>query len=349
MIEEVLLAQRMPPWHADPHYGSFVNERALAAEQAQTLVRWVEQGAPREPGDDPLASHAPPPARDWPLGQPDFVVKFPTAQEIPASGVLDYRYIPVTSPIRSNAWLRAAVVRPGNKKVVHHILVLVTTAQELQNHKMRNGGGGIDGYFSAYVPGYEAVPFPEGAGKFLPAGSILMFQVHYTTSGKTETDQSEIGLYLAREKPATELKTRSAFNVKFQIPPGSPNEESEAEFKFTKDALLYDMSPHMHLRGSWFSYEAVYPDGKKEVLLSVPHYDFKWQHLYRLTQPKRLPAGTRLVCRGAHDNSPQNPDNPDPNASVRFGDQTFDEMFIGYFNYTDAPQASGSVARTGGG
>jgi len=349
MIQEVLLAQRMPPWHADPHYGRFVNERSLTPKQAQTLVRWVEQGSPRGEGEDPLAVKPPPPALDWPLGQPDFVVKFPKAEQVSASGVFDYRYIIARSPIRSNAWLRAAVVRPGNKKVVHHILVLVATAEELQSGRLRQGsGGGVNGYFSAYVPGYEAVPFPAGSGKFLAAGAMLIFQVHYTASGKDEMDQSEMGLYLCKEKPALELKTRSAFNVKLQIPPGAPNEQTEAEYLFTKDALLYDMSPHMHLRGSWFSYEAIYPDGKKETLLSVPHYDFKWQHLYRLAQPKRLPAGTRLICRGAHDNSPQNPDNPDPSQTVGFGDQTFDEMFIGYFNYTDAPPST-SVTKSGGG
>ena len=348
MMREVLLTQRMPPWHADPHYGSFVNQRSLSPEQAQLLVRWVEQGAPRGDGEDILAAKAPPPAQDWPMGPPDYVLKFPKPEQIPASGVFDYRYVVVRSPIRSNAWLRAAVVRPGNKKAVHHILVMLTTAEELQNRKMR-GGEGINGYFAAYVPGYQAVPFPEGAGKLLPAGGLLVFQVHYTATGREETDQSEMGLYLSPEKPSLELKTRSAYNAKFEIPPGVANQESEAEFRFTKDALLYDMSPHMHLRGSWFTYEAIYPDGKKEVLLSVPHYDFKWQHLYRLATPKRLPAGTRLVCRGAHDNSPQNPDNPDPSQTVKFGGQTFEEMFIGYFDYTDAPPQPATVARGGGG
>jgi mono/diheme cytochrome c family protein len=348
-IREVLLEQRMPPWHADPHYGTFVNGRSLTPEQAQILVRWVEQGAPRGEGADPLADKAPPAAQDWPLGKPDFIVKWPKAQEVAATGIFDYRYIPVRSPIPTNAWLRAVVVRPGNRKVVHHILVLVATAQELQSGRLRQGqGGGLNGYFCAYVPGYEAVPFPQGSGKHLPAGSMLVFQVHYTATGKAETDASEIGLYLAKEKPATELHTRSAFNVRFEIPPGAQEQETQAEYRFTKDAMLYDMSPHMHLRGSWFTYEAVYPDGKKEILLSVPHYDFKWQHLYRLAQPKRLPAGTRLVCRGAHDNSPLNPDNPDATQTVRFGDQTFNEMFIGYFNYTDAPPTR-SVAKADGG
>jgi hypothetical protein len=350
MLHEVLLAHRMPPWHADPHYGSFVNERTLTPEQAQTLERWVEAGAPRGDGEDPLAANAPPLAQEWPLGKPDYIVKFPKAQEIAANGVFEYRYVPVRSPIPTNAWLRAAVVRPGNRKVVHHILVLVTTAQEFQSRQLRQGNaGGIDGYFSAYVPGYEAVPYPQGSGKYLPAGSLLLFQIHYTATGKAETDLSEMGLYLSHEKPSLELKTRSAFNVQFQIPPGSPDVETEAQYTFAKDAMLYELSPHMHLRGSWFKYEALYPNGKKEVLLSVPHYDFKWQHLYRLAQPKRLPAGTRLVCRGAHDNSTLNPDNPDAGKAVTFGEQTFDEMFIGYFNYTDALPPAGNLAKSGGG
>jgi hypothetical protein len=345
-IREVLLAQRMPPWHADPHVGSFVNQRGLTPEQAQTLEQWLEGGSPRGEGEDPLAVKAPPPAAEWPMGQPDFIVKFPKPEEVADNGVFKYRYITVPSPIKTNAWLRATAVRPGNRKAVHHILVLTATAQELAGGKLRSTGGGLNGYFSAYVPGYEATPYPEGSGKLLQAGSMIIFQVHYTATGKAETDQSEMGLYLCKEKPTLELKTRAAFNVKFEIPPGAPNQQAEAEYKFTKDALLYDMSPHMHLRGSWFSYEAIYPDGKSEMLLSVPRYDFKWQHLYRLAQPKRLPAGTRLICRGAFDNSPQNPDNPNPNEPVRFGDQTFEEMFIGYFNYTDAPAAR-SVAKGG--
>jgi len=349
MIREVLLTQRMPPWHADPHHGTFVNKRQLTPEQAQTLVEWIDQGSPRGEGDDPLVAKAPAPAQDWPLGQPDYIVKFPKAEEIPATGVFDYRYIYARSPIPSNAWVRAAVVKAGNRKVVHHVLVLTMTQQELQQRRssrQRNSTGGLDGYFAAYVPGYEAAFYPEGTGKHLPAGSVIAFQVHYTATGKPEKDLTEMGLYLCKEKPAVELKTRAAYNVKLKIPPGAAEHESTAEFKFAKEALLYAMSPHMHLRGSRFEYQAVYPDGRKEILLSVPNYDFKWQHLYHLTKPKRLPAGTRLICRGAHDNSALNPANPDPAKSVDFGDQTFDEMFIGYFNYSDVPPSSG-LAGTG--
>ena len=342
-IREVLLAQRMPPWHADPHYGTFANERSLSAEQAHTLVQWIQQGSPRGEGEDPLESKPAPLAEPWPLGKPDRIVKFSKAEEIPDNGVFNYRYIYTRSPFPNNVWLRAAVVKPGNRKVVHHVLVTIMTPQELQARKTRQGnatGGGLEGFFSAYVPGYESVPFPEGTGKYLPAGAIIVFQMHYTATGKPENDLTEMGLYLCKEKPKMELKTRSAFNVQFKIPPGEPNYETAAEYKFTKESLLFEMSPHMHLRGSWFKYEAVYPDGKSELLLSVPNYDFKWQHLYRLQEPKRLPAGTRLVCHGGHDNSAQNPDNPDATKTVGFGEQTFDEMFIGYINYSEIPPAT---------
>lgn len=349
MIREVLLAQRMPPWHADPHYGAYANERGLSSEQAHTLAQWVQQGCPRGEGEDPLVAKPPAPAEPWPLGKPDYVVKFPKAEELPDNGVFEYRYIYAKSPIPNNAWLRAAVVKPGNRKAVHHVLVLTMTPQQAQAQRSGQGqiGGGLDGFFAAYVPGYDSVQYPEGTGKFLPAGSIIVFQMHYTATGKPETDLTEMGLYLCKEKPKVELKTKSAFNFRFTIPPGEANSESTAEFKFAKDGLLYELMPHMHLRGSWFKFEAVYPDGKNEVLLSVPNYDFKWQHLYRLKQPKRMPAGTRLVCRGAHDNSTQNPDNPDASKEVRFGEQTFDEMFIGYINYSDIPVST--VAQNNGG
>ncbi len=349
-IREVLLGQRMPPWHADPHYGAFANERHLSAEQAHILAQWIQQGSPRGEGEDPLESKPAPPAEPWPLGKPDRIVKFPKAEEIADNGVFDYRYIYAKSPFPNNVWLRAAVVRPGNRKVVHHVLITVMTPQELQARRARQGnniGGGLEGYFAAYVPGYESVPFPEGTGKYLPAGSIIVFQMHYTATGKPETDLTEMGLYLCKEKPKMELKTRSAFNVQFKIPPGESNYETTAEYKFAKDSLLYEMSPHMHLRGSWFKYEAVYPNGKSELLLSVPNYDFKWQHLYRLKEPKRMPAGTRLVCRGGHDNSTQNPDNPDATKTIGFGEQTFDEMFIGYMNYSEIPPST--VAQNSGG
>jgi len=217
-------------------------------------------------------------------------------------------------------------VRPGNRRVVHHVLVFAGTNSLLR---------GIDGFFAGFVPGTEQSAFPEGTGKFLPKGAVLQFQMHYTTSGQVETDQTQIGLYTMTAKPERELQTRSAFQVFFAIPPGATNYETSADYPLGTDVLLYEMAPHMHYRGAHFNFQARYPDGTTEVLLSVPKYDFDWQASYRLAQPKRLPAGTRIHCSGGFDNSNLNVYNPDPKATVTFGLQTFNEMFIGYFNFAE--------------
>ncbi len=339
MIREVLLEQRMPPWHADPHHGAFSNDRSLSSEEVQTLITWIDQGKPRGKGDDPLAAQPPPQAEDWPLGKPDYIVSMPKEIYIPETGVFPYRYVVVDSPIPEDAWLRAAVVKAGNRKVLHHCLVFVKYPKEIENLQPDNKGG-IDGFFTGFVPGTEPTPFPEHTGKFLPKGAKLIFQLHYSATGKMEKDRTEIGLYLHQTKPPMELQTRAAARKKLAIPPGDPNYEVEGQFTFKRDSLLYEMSPHMHFRGSRVKYEALYPDGRREVLLSVPHYDFNWQTLYRLAEPKRMPVGSKLICSGAFDNSPQNPANPDPTKLVQFGEQTFEEMFICYLNYAELPQTN---------
>jgi len=205
------------------------------------------------------------------------------------------------------------------------------------------------GFFAGYVPGYDPVAAPDGTAKLLPKGTVLQFQMHYITTGQAETDQTEIGLYVSPTPPAHVLQTKSAPNISFTIPPNSPETQAAGSFTFSKDSMLYEMAPHMHLRGSWFRYEALYPNNTREVLLSVPHYEFHWQTLYRLAQPKFMPAGTQLICTGAWDNTAQNAELLEqfnasggdtrfsPNQTVSFGDQTFNEMFIGYFNYAELP------------
>ena len=339
VIKDVLLTQRMPPWHADPEYGAFSNDVALPPSVAANIARWVDAGAPRGDGPDPLATTSPP-SKDYPgswpveLGQPDYVLSIPN-QSIPATGEVPYRYLEVKTALSSDVWLRAAVVKPGNTKVVHHCLVFLGNKLEV----FFVNGGGLVGFFAGYVPGMRAVEYPAGTGKLLPQGQIITFQMHYTTTGTPETDQTEIGFYTMPAPPAMPLLTKSAFNLDLTIPPGEPNYEREAEFtpSATRDVMLYEFSPHMHLRGARFQYEALYPDGGSEVLLSVPRYEFHWQTLYRLATPKRLPAGTIIRCRGAFDNSAQNLDNPNPAQQVKFGDQTDDEMFIGYLNYAELP------------
>jgi hypothetical protein len=201
--------------------------------------------------------------------------------------------------------------------------------------------GGLEGYFAGYVPGQIPHEFPKGTAKFVPAGSTFVFQLHYTTIGKTETDLTKLGLYLYKGKTPRELFTKAASTTDFEIPPGDPDSPATASHTISKDAVLYELAPHMHYRGKEFKYEAQYPDGTSEVLLSVPHYDFNWQTMYRFKEPKRVPAGTKIVCTGAFDNSPSNPSNPNPDAWVQFGEQTFEEMFIGYMGYVDATDAKG--------
>jgi hypothetical protein len=338
LIRQEALSRRMPPWHADPQYGRFTNDVSLTPDELNTLVQWVDAGAPRGTGNDPLADSPPPPAPDWPLGTPDAIVRIPL-QSIPAVGPIAYRYFDVPSPFATNVWLRAATVRPGNRRVVHHVLVYFGTNSTLM---------GLDGFFAGYVPGAEQVPYPDGTGKLIPGGTVFRFQMHYTATGEPETDQTELGLYLAPAPPAAELQTKSAFHAPsffppgffYSIPPGAsdhPAVSAQLIPSTTKDVLLYELSPHMHFRGSRFKYEAVYPDNSREVLLNVPRYDFEWQTLYRLATPKRLPAGTRIICTGAFDNSAQNRHNPNPGATVVFGEQTDNEMFIGYVNFSILP------------
>jgi peroxiredoxin len=339
MIEEVLLARRMPPWHADSEFGSFANDISLSVDEKRTILHWIEQGASRGEGDDPLAK-ATAPNEEWSLGKPDAIVALPVVQQVPATGVLSYRYIKVKAPFDHDVWLKGIVVRPGNTRVVHHVIVRATGAGQ----KGRDNRD--DEFLIGWAPGAPQIFYPEGTGKRLKAGTVLEFEMHYTTSGREETDQSKIGLYLLPEKPKMVLKTRAAYSIDFEIPPGNPNSATFGTYAFTKDTMLYDLFPHMHLRGSWFRFEALYPDGKRETLLSVPHYDFKWQHTYRLKEPRRMPAGSWILCSGGFDNSSRNPDNPDPKASVRWGEQSFEEMFIGFMSMAEIPSGSeGTLAK----
>jgi peroxiredoxin len=335
MIREVVLAKRMPPWHADPHFGTFANDRSLTPAETKTLLRWIDQDCPRGEGSDPLDKELPPEAH-WALGQPDLVVPLPKTQEIPANGVLSYRYVDSDWEMPDDAWLQAAVVRPDNRRVVHHVIVRVRYPDGAKGQPEE------EVLFTSWAPGNTTPEFPAGTGKFLPKGSRFNFELHYNTSGKPEMDRSEVGLYFSKETPKMVLETRAAEDREFSIPPDEADSRSHCVYGFRRDAIIYDLIPHMHLRGSWFQYEALYPDGRRETLLRVPNYDFDWQTEYRLAQPKRVPAGTWLLCTGGFDNSSRNPHNPDPTKRVRWGPQSFDEMFMGFMNVADVPETAGS-------
>ena len=332
-IKEEVMAQRMPPWYADREYGDFSNARGLTAQETATLLHWINDGASRqEDEDDPIVTLLAdqPPAVSYPfawpqaLGEPDIVLTIPR-QTIPPSGLVDYRYLAVSSGLKADQWLKAVVVLPGNPSVVHHCLNFVGSPL--------GDAFGLSGNFAGYVPGTQALAYPNGTGKFLPRGSIITFQIHYITTGQPEEDETQLGLYFMETPPEVELTTGAAFNFLFAIPPHDPDVELMASKSFDQDAWLYELSPHMHYRGSRFRYEAHYPDGTWEILASVPKYWFDWQIPLRLTEPVFLPRGTRIECIGAFDNSAANRDNPNPNEWVFFGDQTEEEMFIGYMNF----------------
>jgi hypothetical protein len=325
-IRHEVLVGHMPPWHADPAYGKFVNDRGLTAEEKEKLIRWIDQGTPGGEGPDPLAT-VQPASSDWELGPPDYVINVPE-QSIGATGHEPYHYVNVTLPFTNDVWIRAAVVRPGNRQVVHHVLVFANENPLLL---------GLDGFFAGYVPGTESMAFPAGTGKLLKKGGRLRFQLHYSRIGTPQKDRTQLGLYVYTNQPTSELLTRAAANVFFRIPPGAEDYEVSSEYQFDTAVRLFEMSPHMHYRGSRFRYEAHYPDGTMETLLSVPHYHFDWQTTYRLAEPKTLPAGTILRVFGAWDNSTRNPHNPDPTKAVTFGEQSDQEMLIGYFGVAALP------------
>ncbi len=336
-LREVVEQKRMPPWLADPHFGKFQNDRSLSADDRATLLGWIDQGCPK--GD--VADL--PPAKDfaegWSIGKPDQVFTMPDEFTVPATADekgLKYQYFIVRTKFAEDRWVRAAEAKPGNRAVVHHIIVFVVKPGKdggLMREKTADGIG--DGFLTAYAPGELASALPDGSAKRVPKNSILVFQMHYTPNGVEQTDRSSVGLIFAKEPPKVEVRTRAVAQKRLNIPPGEANYEAKSETVFDQDADLLSLLPHMHLRGKDFRYEVVYPDGKRETLLSVPRYDFNWQSNYRLEKPLHLPAGTRIECTAHYDNSKDNPNNPDPNKTVRWGDQTWDEMMIGFVDYAN--------------
>lgn len=356
MIREVVLTHRMPPWHADPHYGTFSNDRSLSVEEKRQLLSWIDQGCPRGEGPDPLeeayeaAKNSVGKRSDWELGQPDFVLEMKKPQTIEANGIFPYVHEVLVSPMEKDVWLKGVDILPGNRSVLHHCLVFIKYPKG-SGYEKENNEGGLKGCFAGYVPGYSPRFYPEGSGKFVPKGSKFVIQLHYTATGKPEVDDTKIVLYVADRRPELELKTKSAFNTDLDIPPGARNYKLEGEYVFKKDSKLYELNPHMHYRGSWFRYQLIRPDGSSSILLSTPNYDFNWQTTYRLAEPIDVQAGTILKCVGGFDNSSQNPFNPDPTKTVVFGEQTFDEMFIGYFSFaekTDPGLAKLQIKSAGG-
>ncbi|HUG68456.1 MAG TPA: redoxin domain-containing protein [Pirellulaceae bacterium] len=335
MIAEVIEQQRMPPWHASPEHGEFANDTRLTDEETALINDWVASGAPE---GDP--AELPPPRQfvdGWRIGEPDLIVKMSSKPfKVPAEGEVRYQYFSVDPGFTEDKWIQAAECRPGNRAVVHHIIVAAGSPE--QAGRRAHGNLGSD-WLSASAPGARPLVLPVGMAKRIPAGSRLVFQMHYTPNGTAQEDLSSIGLIFADPRTVKrEVVTQKAAEPRFEIPPGADSHEVTARMTFRQDALMLAMFPHMHLRGKSFRYTATYPDKREEILLDVPHYDFNWQNAYEFKEPKLMPAGTKLTCVAHFDNSAANLSNPDPTATVRWGDQTWEEMMIGYFDMVLADQ-----------
>jgi hypothetical protein len=331
MIHDVVSEQRMPPWHADPKHGKFKNDRRLSEDERTKLLAWIDAGCPEGSAKDlPETKKFAP---GWTIGQPDAVFTMKDAVKVPAKsvkGVLPYQYVLLPTNFDEDKWVQAVEAKPGNTAVVHHIIVYIVHGGKREKNIADGFGSGM---LVAYAPGDLGSVFPPGSAKKLPKGASLAFQMHYTPVGTEQTDKSSIGLIFAKEPPKTEVRTRAIAQQFFLIPPNEDNHEVVSMTTFTKDAILYSMFPHMHLRGKSFQFEVVYPDGQRDTLLSVPRYDFGWQSNYLLEKPLRLPAKTKIECTAHFDNSAKNRNNPNPSIPVFWGEQTWEEMMIGFADY----------------
>src|SRR5262245_32332209 len=383
-IREKVASREMPPWHADPNHGEWLNDRRLTQREIDTILAWVDGGAKEgDPKDLPAAPNFP---EAWSIGKPDMIITIPEEISLPPSGADEYLYFRVPTNFTEDKWVQSVEVRPGNRRVVHPSLVLIETppmyeaAKALARRRGMDeqkapslfestggitrivgavrrakedlqviddgcgapGGGGVGGdnpQLTDYSPGRNPDIWPAGTAKLIQAGSNLVFQMHYAkTTGKPEKDRTSVGLIFAKSPVEKMVESKAVTNLFFKIPAGSENHKVTACYTFPREVELTNLMPHMHLRGKDMKYEIVYPEGRRETLLSV-NYDFNWQTLYRLKKPMPIPKGSRLVVTGHFDNSSKNKHNPDPTQFVRFGEPTYDEMFVGFVDYVyDKPK-----------
>lgn len=333
MIREVLLTKRMPPMQVDPYIGHFSNANYMAQTDIQTLVHWIDAGAPRGAAAvDPLTQLDFPDRKSWQLGEPDYIIKAP-AMEIPATGVLDYINIDVDLPFTEDKWVKSVQFIAGDESVLHHLLAYVTAPAEDFDGGEANQSSVARRFLEGYAPGkVDAMTFPEDTGVYIPKGHKLSMQFHYTTNGKATVDETILGLYMYDEPPTYENFTRSV-SGNFRIPPYAQEHPAAATYVFEEDVVVTGLRAHMHFRGKDMKFSAEYPDGSVSDLLSVPNYSYAWQPTYQLDEPAALPSGTKVHVTGTFDNSEYNPANPDPSKALTFGLQSWDEMFIGYWTY----------------
>jgi mono/diheme cytochrome c family protein len=372
-IREAVAKREMPPWYADPKHGEFINDRRLAQQELDTIVAWVDGGASEGDAKDlPPAPKFPPPG--WSAGTPDAVFPLPIEASVPADGTVPYRHFVVHTKFSEDKFVQFAEIKRGNPAVVHHVIVTVVEPRNGQvppegelnsargfgedsaannNQNSNNNSNTVratnpDSMLVGWAPGMSPLMLRPGIGKLIKKGSALVFQMHYTTNGVAGTDRTAVGLTFAKAPVEKRFITTGASARNLAIPANDANYESTSSFTFREDSHIWGFMPHMHLRGKDFLYTLVLPDGTKKVLLNVPKYDFNWQLNYWLKEPVAAPKGSRLECLAHHDNSTNNKYNPDPTKTIYWGPQTWEEMMIGWFDYTldhqnlRAPQAASS-------
>ena len=345
-IKEAVKTRKMPPWFADPRYGHFSNARTLTQPQIDTITAWADAGAPEGDPKD-----MPPPAKfttGWGIDAPDVVFELPKPFSIPARGVMDYQHIIVPTHFTEDKWVKEAEVRPTDRSVVHHIIAFVRApgsnwfkgeqpgvffiAPQVKTTEQPDTSALPSDFLVGYAPGQPAEILRPGQAKLIKAGSDIIFQVHYTPNGHATVDQTKLGIVFAKEPPKERVLTLSATNGTFKIPPGDPGYRVDATFEVATEVMLTGLHPHMHGRGKDFEYRLVYPTGESQTILSVPHYNWHWQNWYTLQEPIVLPKGTKIECTAHFDNSANNPDNADPTKAITWGEQSWDEMMVGFFN-----------------
>jgi len=352
-IKAAVLKKQMPPWPADPQYGAFSNDRSLTKAQIDTLAAWADANAPEGNKAD-----APAPrtwVEGWNIGKPDVVLQMPKPFAVPGSGEVEYQYIVVPTGFTEDKWVEAVEIRPSNRRLVHHALMFIrppgdtwlaeakpgvpfVPAADTPGQRFKNTMGGYNDVLAIYTPGTVPDEWGPGQAKQIKAGSDIVFQLHYTANGKAGEDQTRVGLVFSKEPPAQRIITVAALNNAFKIPPGDPNFKVEAVTPVVNPMTILSLFPHMHLRGKAFQYDVIYPNGESETLLKVDHWDLNWQLNYRLKKPLQLEPGTRIKATAWWDNSPNNPANPDSSKEVHWGEQSWEEMMIGFFDVAVDPK-----------
>ena len=334
MIREVVDRRIMPPWFAAEEHGRkasrWANDMSLTSVEKRDLIEWIESDqAEGDPADAPRKLTF---DNNWSIGEPDEVFEFQNAVSVPATGVVPYQYVTIDNPLDEDKWVQEVEVMVGAPAVVHHVLVYVVGAEQ----RIRNPLN----YWAVYGPGYGRRAYPPGYARKLPKDTRLIFQMHYTPNGTATQDKTKIGFKFAKGPPKYEVKTASVIDGRFEIPAGAKDHKIEATLDIPVDVEVLGLGPHAHLRGVAAKFELERPDGDTELLLDVPNYDFNWQLLYMFRERPIFPKGSTVRYTAWYDNSEDNPANPDPTVAVRWGEQSFDEMHLGYIEYAEPLDAA---------